>query len=100
MQMRHANARVLLALLTLLAVGASPRHAGAQIPPNTLPNQIPSAPGGLVAPIVPIPAPNAPPVPQVQLPPPSSQRYVSPACQIPMASRSADLRAYCAAMGQ
>lgn len=89
------------ALLLVLVFAASVTGAiGVRAQSGLVPTLPSSTPGILGQPITPIPPPVQPPVLQVQPLPTPSQRYVPPICQIPVQSRSADLRAYCAANGQ
>jgi hypothetical protein len=87
-------------LAAIAALAAPP--AQAQRLPGALPQQPDASSGGVIPPVSPV----APQTvrPDLQLAPlavpPPPQGVASPACQIPFASRSPDLRAYCAARGQ
>jgi hypothetical protein len=74
----------------------------AQRLPGALPQQPDASSGGVIPPVSPVAPqavrPDLQPAPLAV--PPQPQGAASPACQIPFASRSPDLRAYCAARGQ
>ncbi|MCX7341749.1 MAG: hypothetical protein NT037_14735 [Hyphomicrobiales bacterium] len=86
--------------LAALMLAALPAFGGAQAQSGLVPTLPSTTPGIQGQPITPIPPPIQSPVPPFQPLPGPSQRYVPPICQIPVQSRSPDLRAYCAANGQ
>jgi hypothetical protein len=91
------------AAVTLVVMASFvPPPALAQRLPGALPQQPDASSGGVIPPVSPV-APRAvrPDLPPAPLPVPSPPgSMASPACQIPFAVRSPDLRAYCAARGQ
>jgi hypothetical protein len=89
------------ALALALAWGVGGVQAQRRLP--GLPDQPNASAGGVIPPVSPVapPAPGAAVSQPGQFAPPGPPpRYNSPVCRMPPATRSADLAAYCATLGQ